>query len=312
MKYASLIVTFNRKKKLVNALNSVLNQTLKPEMIILIDNHSTDGTKQLLDELGFLDNPIIHYYELDQNYGGSGGYYRGVEAALKFSNQFEYLSFSDDDAYFDQNFFAKISQACEENPSIHAFTGTVKTSAGNIQLLHRRKIINHDTLQDKVLPEEQYNSNFLEDMFSFVGSVVDIKLISQIGLPHKDYFIYFDDTEYSLRVREKTQILNVSDAIVTHDVKVSPNSAAASPITWKSYYDLRNSMLMKRQHSQWPLLNVYFFARFVNISGKVLFQKQYRGIRKRGLYTYLQAYRDGMRNRSGKNPLFVPGHKLPY
>lgn len=49
--YVAVIVTYNRKKKLIKAINSLLKQTLLPKKIVLIDNNSNDGTNELLKEV---------------------------------------------------------------------------------------------------------------------------------------------------------------------------------------------------------------------------------------------------------------------
>ena len=125
MKYQSVIVTYNRKNKLIEAVNSLLNQTEKPIRIILIDNHSTDGTKQLLETLGFLDNPRIKYLQMPKNYGGSGGFYYGIKEAMKYKD-FDFLSLSDDDAIYKFTFFELISKYQQAHPNIKAFSGTVQ------------------------------------------------------------------------------------------------------------------------------------------------------------------------------------------
>lgn len=103
MNYQSLIVTYNRKDKLVEAVNSLLAQTESPIRIILIDNHSTDGTEQRLEEEGLLDNNKIVYIKMPKNYGGSGGFYYGIKEAMKYED-FDFLSLSDDDAIYKSNF----------------------------------------------------------------------------------------------------------------------------------------------------------------------------------------------------------------
>lgn len=309
MKYASLIVTFNRKEKLINALNSVLDQTLKPSVIILIDNCSNDGTNQLLHDKGYLDNDLIHYVRLDQNYGGSGGFYYGVKEAIQLSDKFDYLSFSDDDAYFDREYFKTIENVLIRHSNILAYCGTVKNIDGTIQTLHRRRITNSKIIKEASVPESMYNKDFFVDTFSFVGSFVNINLIKQIGLPNKNYFIYFDDTEYSLRIRKHTKIMNVSNAIVIHDTKSVNN---VSPITWKSYYDLRNSMLMKQEYSSWKGLRLYFAGHLVKVSCLALVSPDFTGIRRRALYTYWRAYKDALNGISGTNNQFLPGRHLPY
>ena len=44
-----IIPTYKRVKKLKRAIDSVLNQTFINWEIIIIDNHSDDGTKELID-----------------------------------------------------------------------------------------------------------------------------------------------------------------------------------------------------------------------------------------------------------------------
>lgn len=309
MKYASLIVTYNRKDKLIKALDSVLGQTNRPEVVILIDNCSTDGTPELLRKKGYLANPLVHYVRLKKNYGGSGGFYFGTKEALKLSDRFDFLSFSDDDAYFAKDYFSLMQQAVHQYPKVRVFCGTVMNRDGSIQTIHRRKMINWNICKERVIPVQQYSKDFTVDTFSFVGSFLNIDVIRKIGLPHKDYFIYFDDTEYSLRAGKYSKIINISQAKVIHDT--APSKSVA-PITWKSYYDLRNSMLMKIEHSQWVGLRCYFLGHLVKASLIALLSPRFAGIRRRALYTYSTAYHDALNGKSGKNKHFLPGQPLPY
>ena len=57
----SVIVTYNRKELLCRSLEKNLEQTAGQD-IIIIDNASTDGTKELLDKKGFLSNSRVHYH----------------------------------------------------------------------------------------------------------------------------------------------------------------------------------------------------------------------------------------------------------
>ena len=58
MEYTSVIVTYNRKKLLVEAIQSLLTQTEQPKYIVIIDNASTDGTKEMVEQ-SFSDKRIL-------------------------------------------------------------------------------------------------------------------------------------------------------------------------------------------------------------------------------------------------------------
>ncbi|HJF47532.1 MAG TPA: glycosyltransferase [Limosilactobacillus oris] len=304
--YAAIVVTYNRKKKLVKALNSLLNQTVSPKHIILIDNCSTDGTEELLKQEGLLSNKIIAYHKMQKNYGGSGGFYYGVKEAMKYDD-IDFVSFSDDDAYFKNDFFEKVSMAQSQYKDCSAFCGTVKYANGDIQLDHRRKITNHNWLKEQQFEVVDYSSNFYVDTFSFVGAVIKMDVLREIGLPHKDYFIYYDDTEYSLRVREKGKVINISSAEIIHDI-LKKKVQTGKLISWKNYYELRNSILMKKQHSTWKLLNLYFYYRELHMYWYILTTNTFKGEKKRALFAYSHGFHDAMKGITGKVEPFSPGN----
>ena len=80
MKICSVIVTFNRKELLVRCVRKCLEQNVENDVLIF-DNHSTDGTKEYLADLGYIDNPRIIYYFSSENLGGSGGFSNGLKMA---------------------------------------------------------------------------------------------------------------------------------------------------------------------------------------------------------------------------------------
>ncbi|MDL2058277.1 glycosyltransferase [Limosilactobacillus reuteri] len=304
MNYQSLIVTYNRKDKLVEAVNSLLDQTESPIRIILIDNHSTDGTEQRLEEEGLLDNNKIVYIKMPKNYGGSGGFYYGIKEAMKYED-FDFLSLSDDDAIYKSNFFELISNYQKTHPNVKAFCGTVQYEDGTIQTDHRRRITNEKWLQQKEVSQNNYKNNFKLDLFSFVGCIISRDILEKIGLPEKDYFIYYDDTEYSLRVRKYTDIINVSGAVIIHKTPIK-SSKVKNLITWKNYYELRNSLLMKSNHSNWRWLRLYFGYYYLRLNVAILTNKDYRGQRLKALYTYYCGFKDGLAQKKGRNNQFIP------
>src|ERR1035441_9411687 len=92
---AAVVVTYNRKALLGECLDALLKQTHPLDAIYVIDNASTDGTKEFLNERGYLRESKIRYVPLPDNTGGAGGFYEGLRHA--FEAGFDWFWLMDDD-----------------------------------------------------------------------------------------------------------------------------------------------------------------------------------------------------------------------
>ena len=78
MKFAVTIVTYNRLELLKECIQQVLSQTVPFSYICIVDNHSTDGTSEYLDQLAAgtetvfpnAGKPEFHILHLPENIGG--------------------------------------------------------------------------------------------------------------------------------------------------------------------------------------------------------------------------------------------------
>lgn len=306
MKIVAVVVTFNRKEKLKKVLTQFKKQTKIPSKIILIDNCSTDGTEEMLTENGFLDDELIQYHKLSKNIGGAGGFKKGIEVAME--EGFDWLSLSDDDAMPENDFYEQIINASKLYPNVKCFTGVVKFMDGEIQLSHRRRVTDWNVLKEQIITKDEYVSDFNLDILSFVGCVINQEVIKKIGLPRDDFFIWYDDIEYSLRIRKETKIKNIAKAVILHNTKnLKPNEKEhKAVIDWREYYGLRNSIRVRLIYSQNKLMALFktifgFLKRLVKLS-----QKKYSGKRLYFLKLYLRSYNDGIFEKMGKNVKYLP------
>lgn len=79
---AAVIVTYNRKTLLEDCVNAVLAQTLAVDRLVIIDNASTDGTVQWIQDSGLPENQRVHYCRMEYNAGGAGGFAEGIRQAM--------------------------------------------------------------------------------------------------------------------------------------------------------------------------------------------------------------------------------------
>lgn len=299
-KYICVVVTYNRKKLLLEAVDAILNQTLKPYKVIIYDNHSDDGSREAVDEAYHLsDNLSIDYIYSDENLGGSAGYYNGLKAAMKYD--FDWVALSDDDAIYDVHYFERIIKFSHEYPDCQAFTGTVRigSSDGEIQYVHRKHLANKKTLEHRYSNDTDYSQEYFKyDVATFVGLVIKKELVTQIGLPIKDFFIWNDDMEYSLRIKKYSDIINLNSALVVHKTNLTATTVKPS---WKEYYGFRNYIVILNQYGPNKVLNsCYPLLRLARITMGT-FKSKYKGYRSYRLKLYIRGYIDGMRRNLGKN-----------
>jgi len=88
-KVSVIIPTYNRANFLRSAIQSVLNQTFKDFEVIVVDDASTDDTRQIVHE--FADDRI-RYIAHNENKGGSASRNIGIK-----SSKGKFIAFLDDD-----------------------------------------------------------------------------------------------------------------------------------------------------------------------------------------------------------------------
>ena len=98
MEIGVVLVTFNRLEKLKKALEAYERQTVKPKYILVVDNNSTDGTREYLENWKKEEKQYKKYTVfMEKNTGGSGGFYEALKHSLELDASWIWTA--DDDAY---------------------------------------------------------------------------------------------------------------------------------------------------------------------------------------------------------------------
>lgn len=308
MKYGVVIVTYNRQVLLKECLEHVSNQTLAFERIVVVNNCSTDGTKDILKD--YESDPRFIIKHEDTNHGGAGGFKIGLEIASK--ELLDWILIIDDDAIIDYNYVEVCNNYLEANKSkkILACSGTVKTN-DKIQPIHRRRLTNKILhLEANVSLDEYNNESFSCDLVTFCGLMIRKKLVDKIGLPKAEYFIWYDDTEYCMRINKYCKITNINKAIINHKTVESViTEGFFSRMSWRSYYGHRNRLDAVKNHCGIATKMVVYIQYIIFLLCGYFMQLSKKK-REQGKYVVKMlkaAYRDGSRGHLGKNNEFFPG-----
>ncbi|MFM5622905.1 glycosyltransferase family 2 protein [Aeromonas veronii] len=113
MDISVVIPLFNKEKFIVQAVNSVLSQKLKPKELIVVNDGSTDKSLELINEVisDILTDVSIRVFDI-KNSGVSVARNMGV----KKSNS-EYIAFLDADDSWDTEYLFEMASLIEANPN---------------------------------------------------------------------------------------------------------------------------------------------------------------------------------------------------
>ena len=295
---AAVIVTYNRLEKLKIALEAYEKQTLLPKFIIVVNNCSSDGTKEYLQEW-LKKHSKLHKIVINtkENLGGSGGFYLGQKQASELDVDWIYLA--DDDAYPESKYFEKVKYFLEHSrkDNISAVCGKVREN--NNDKGHCAYLKKWSTSVYIGLQKRDYNKRILEvDATSYIGVFINKKILLNAGFANKDYFIWQDDIEHFFRLSQYGKIICLTDAIIIHDA-----TAEHFELSWKYYYLYRNRIDLIKKHLplQAFVLIPIIIAKAIlcPLKGKSFVEQKLR----------LIAIKDGIFGNLGKHPIYKPGWK---
>lgn len=254
-----IIISKNRKKDLIECLDSYLASTYKPLEIIVVDNASRPPLLTWLPK----KYPQVKLVTMESNVGASAGRNKGLEKAKG-----EYLLFTDDDAYAHRDLVKFLVEIFEN-----------KTDAGIVQPLV------YDKKKKKMLQGAGHDINLITgrirawgvkevDKGQYTGLreipmcgcvwMVKREVFEKIGNYDEDYFIPYEDSDFSLRARKAGyRLYCYSRAKTWHR---GHKATFVHPwIEWlgvtspeRAFRVARNKMIFMRKHSSFPA-NLFFF-----------------------------------------------------
>lgn len=292
-------MTYNRLGELRKSLACYEGQTASPAYVIVVDNHSCDGTAEYLREWEAAPHPFpAEVLALPENTGGSGGFHAGLGAALGRGAPWVWAA--DDDAFPEADCFERAQEFIrglgQGASGVSAFCGMC-VDGGRPAPAQRARIVRRLLVrQEMPVPEGDFASGrpFEIDLYSFVGTVMRKEALREAGLPRKDFFIYQDDYEHALRMGKAGRIYCVPSMVIRH----RDNYGGGRGASWRDYYATRNVVIMYREHFGLASL-VARIARRLLVGLASLNPAKVRVI--------IDAVADGLRGRTGLHGVYVPG-----
>ena len=223
----AVMITYNRVDSLKTALDYYFNQSSKSAGLIIVDNNSSDGTREFLTSLqGQKDIYCIH---LSSNIGAGGGYSLAMTYALDHMHP-DYFWMIEDDTYYEKNALCELLHHIEASSYDMIRLKGFKNNFGSTI-----NVVGNNQLQ----PVE---SALLD------GSLIKADIIRKIGPPKKEYFMMCDDYEFCLRMKKnghKIALINIQSANYLH---LGGEGKFTQSTLWRGYYTSRNHLLILREY----------------------------------------------------------------
>jgi GT2 family glycosyltransferase len=237
---AVVVVTYNRADLLVGMLDGLAAQTRPADAIIVIDNASTDHTRNVLDARlheGVL--PLVITTSED-NLGGAGGFHLGMRQAYDAGH--DRILLMDDDVVPAPDFLEVMTAhrgPCqmavrEDRQGRLVEKAAIRFDLDNPLAIKPKTASIDSTYADRAsMPAEVRVENV-----AFEGFMVRREVIAAIGLPDPDFFIFYDDVDFALRAqRAGFEIVCLRDAVLVRQLDFDQQHDLGS---WKGFYMYRN------------------------------------------------------------------------
>lgn len=232
-----IILTWNNSKDTIECIDSYLNTVYKNKRILIVDNASSDGSIEIIQEKF---SKQVEFLFSDKNNGIAYGYNLGIEYALK--NSPGYIIVSNNDVIVEESFInemviesEKLSDAGILFPKIFHYPDD------------RTKIWTTGAKWRKFPPTVKMLGLGKEDgeTFSEVKAIefapsccllLNPIAIKKAGLFDTSYFFYNDDWDYCLRVRNAGyKIYFIPTAKIWHKISLSTQNSDKPAYWWFQY-----------------------------------------------------------------------------
>lgn len=280
-KIAVVVVTFNRCDELVKTINAIQNQGILDNDIIIINNNSSDNTKNILDS-NFKNTQSIH---LNENIASAGGFSKGMQTAFEKGYDWVWL-FNDDSRPVEGSLKSILDHLNSDKIEIGLLKIANKDENNKAVLLYWngvRKPVSIDVSNDIVQT----------DLITFDGCIISKKTIQKIGYCDPLYFMGTYEFDYCLKAKDAgIGVYTLPNGLI-EDGKLGGKNGTPP---WRQYYNTRNHLWLALKRKSLVIFKGWLI-REIKYTFTIILSGDKKIMR---LVFKLRAIRDAFLNKRGK------------
>lgn len=268
-KVSIVVINWNGWEETLECLESLYKISYTNYDVILVDNNSQDDSVRRINDFT-KEKSSFTLIENKENYGFAEGNNIGIRYALDHLNP-AYILLLNNDTVVDKDFLKELIDAGEKNdvmgilgPKIYFYNKPdVIWSAGCKISWKMARGIQIGTGEKDI---GQYDQHKIVEYVSGSAFLIKTNVINKIGLMDKKYFLYFEESDWTLRTNQAGyKSLYVPTAMVWHKVS-SSGGGISKPIGL--YYITRNRWIFMKK---WAKRSDYLFFIFYQFFGALIF-----------------------------------------
>ncbi len=292
---AIILVNWNQYELTKSCIQSILNCSFKNLQIIVVDNCSKDKSiTKLIDHF-----PSVHFIRNNSNLGFTGANNKGIEYAKR--KDFEYIMLLNNDTEVDENFIEPLLNRLNCQKEIGAVQPLI------LNFHNKKKVWNFGGRFNKFFgipvtlnKNIEFNSLKNESLTEWISGccfMFRTKLVDIIGYLDDDYFVYYEDADYSFKIKNIGYNLGiVKESIIYHHggkswIKKKSWEGSVSPHT--HYLNIRNHIFFIKKHSsEFNIIGVWIYQFFKIFSYSLYFIIKLRFVKLKMVY---KGFIDGLK-----------------
>jgi len=260
-----ITVVYGQLEVTADMLKSLMNITYPNIETIVVDNASPNcNPKTLKDRF-----PSIDLIENRQNLGFAGANNIGIIKAKG-----KYVLLLNNDTIVDRGFLEPLVRKFESNDHIGAVSPKIRffSAPDTIQFVGMTTMnpysISNQSIGYCAKDTGQYENDQKTYFAHGAAMMVPMKVIKEVGLMSDIYFLYYEELDWGLRIRNAGyEIFYVHDSLIYH--KESMTTGVMSPL--KIYYLNRSRILYMRRNIHGSIFLVsLFYLMLISVPKNVL------------------------------------------
>lgn len=246
-KIGVILVNYNGKEHNEECIKSIFKSSYSNLQVIVVDNGSKDGSPELLREK-FGDK--INLIMTGKNLGFSGANNIGIKKAL--DDNCDYIVLLNNDTIIDKDLFYNMLKASKEesdaviSPKIYYYDNRDIIWSAGADMRWKKGVTDQRGINQK--DDGRYNKREKVEFATGCCLFIPSKVIKKVGYLTDDYFLYYEDTDYCMRIREKGfNIIYEPTAILYHKESASTGGNLSKLYI---YYNTRNRLIFNKRFNK--------------------------------------------------------------